>query len=245
MCSTPLIMVALALAAQSYEQLPSAGSEVERIGEQTVSDTDSLLRAGRFWTGGAFSWTSRSGNNTQSLFRLLDESERLSWSIDAPVGYQLYDFFAVGVELGYASDRRTEISTTDGVRTELERFSYDLSVGPFARATLPISAFGLFYLYVDVIARIGIGEEIQDIRSGDQREKELSDVYSISAGVEPGLLALFPSGFAATAGIQLIGARAEWRNSVLNRQVESDSTRADLDFNINLLTLRLAVLYHF
>lgn len=84
------------------------------------------------------------------------------------------------------------------------------------RNYLRISPWGIFYLYGDTAVRFSIGEQILDVQEGATRDKTLSKLYRLSAGIEPGLLAVLPQGVGFQVGINLIGVSVEWENGSKN-----------------------------
>jgi hypothetical protein len=204
-----------------------------------------LLRQGHWFLGMDFNLRHDSGENNTGLLSVIDQEKRLRWDVRLNGGYNLIDYLAIGGEIGFSYDDQDKTFTADDVTYELKRFNYGISIGPLLRVILPLGSQQIFYLYADTIFRFAIGEEIVDVATASEREKQLSTTYIWSLGIEPGLLAFVAEGFALQVGIRLLGVKAQLNDTTTNRTEASNSSEVDVNFDIDILSLKLGLVYYF
>ena len=232
---------------QTTPAVVAATDKPQAAQPKAAHEEDPYVRKNRWFLGLTFSLESTGGDNTTGLLGPILNESGLAFDIEVPFGYFIRDYTAIGFSASYNQQDIDQTFQAQGATdsTRFQKFDYLIGLGPYVQQFLSIDSWGIFYLYGKLSAQFQFGESIEQAETGDQLNKLYSSNFGFSVGVQPGLLAILPNGLAFSVGVDLLGVSALWKSGRLDYEVDSDSSEVDVDFELNLLSLNLGVLYVF
>lgn len=85
----------------------------------------------------------------------------------------------------------------------------------------------------------------RDIKNSDEIEKSFTDNYNLRLGLSPGVTFFAMENFALEVQLDVLGYEMNLEKKTINDDIKSRDIRHNVDFNINILSLKLGLAYYF
>ena len=205
---------------------------------QTDIDSTFLLAKSRLFFVPTFSVSNRTAVNDQQLLRLVDDQYRLTWEIDMNVGYFVKDNFSVGAQLSYAQQQEDITFTQDNTQTTQKSFGHAVTFSPNIRNYYGPRRLKVFN-QTGLIFQVG--DELTRVYNADDEDKIRTQSIEFGIGIQPGIAFFFDRLASVEASINILGWTTTIENSVKNDVEESRVVTNDVNFSINVLSLKIGV----
>jgi hypothetical protein len=207
------------------------------------------LHQGNFYLGGTFGVNLGTKENVGSILGTLDDSDHGRFNFAGRFGRVLIDdALALGFELKYEYSRQSYALSDSLLGLEdaqVERVSYDLSIGPAIRQFLPLDKQHRFFIYYQAALLLGLAEAIDRRFSPSTSSVVSADGYSISLDVQPGVMVAVSKRFAVEAGLNLLGVRFRHYATTTDYNFRGTEQDFKLSADVNLFSLQFAFLGYF
>lgn len=236
--SKPLwaFLLVLLLASPAYTQSVTEATE-----------SDYLIKKGRFYSALTFSLSQRNAENEDQLLRQVINQDRYTFRVVGNGGYALKDNFTLGLLVGFGESRE-EITFLDENENEVtsKRLQRGYTIAPTMRNYIPIGE-GQFQIVVQTQLGITSGESLQRVFNEDDINKTEGNFVDLELGVSPGLVVFFDRHWAFETTVGVAGFSSRIEEEVTNGDQENRQriVTSDIDLRINLLQLNLGVAYYF
>jgi hypothetical protein len=206
------------------------------------------FQKGNGYLGLAFTLEDESLQNTQRLFDKVTNGDEIDWELTFKGGYFLWDYVQVGMNVIYARNKfegRLIDQNSDSV-TRASIYSSGTMV-PFIKIYFPVSKNERLSFFLENGVGLGFGTQLQrDTRSIDQITKRYTEEFVFNLGLSPGITFFAIENFAFEVQLSnLLGYRYSKRTTTVDDLEESVKRTNNVNFSINLLSLRLGLAYYF
>ena len=212
------------------------------------SDTFRPFQKGNGYLGLAFTLEDQSLQNTQRLFDKVTNGDQIDWQLTFKGGYFLWDYVQVGMNVIYGRnefDGQLIDQNSDSVRRA--SVSSSGAFVPFIKIYFPVSRNERLSFFLENGVGLGFGTQLQrDTRDTDQITKRYSEEFVFSLGLSPGITFFAVENFAFEIQLSnLLGYEYTRRTTSIDDLEESVKRTNNVNFSINLLSLRLGLAYYF
>lgn len=183
--------------------------------------------------------------NASYQFQNVIQGESGDYSIKLTGGYYFSDNFAgsLGFQYGNTNFDGTVLKLHDTINKKSLTKSY--TINPSLRSSIPLVKNQRLSLYVDMGFGIGWGNTVSRNYNNDETlEKTFADNFSFGIGISPGVTYFVMENFAMEIGLNILGYNYDKSTSTENDGPESIVKNQSIDFNLDLLSLKLALAYY-
>lgn len=204
------------------------------------------FKKGSIYSGVSMSLEDRSMENTEGLFQKTIEGNRVNFNILFRGGYYINDYSMVGLNLTIFENKFEGTLFKDPDTIASNSITRGFSFTPNFRTSIPLTENERLSFFTAVGMTFGKSNSVKrDIKNTDEIEKSYADNYNIKLGLSPGVTFFAMENFALEAQLDVIGYEFSVKKNKINEIDISRDTRHNVDFNINLLTLKLGAAYYF
>lgn len=242
-----MLLISPALWAQDNDTT-SAKSPYELISGFYNSGNFHPFKKGNGYVGLAFTVEDRQLQNTQRIFDKVTDGQNTDYEITFKGGYFLWDYVQVGMNVIYGRNK-FEGQLIDQNSDSVSRSSIYSggSFVPYLKIYFPVSKNERLSFFLENGAGFGFGSELQrDTRQTDQITKRYTDEFVFSLGLSPGITFFAIENFAFEIQLNnLLGYEYARKSTTTNEIEESVTVTNNVNFRIDLLSLRLGLAYYF
>ncbi len=206
------------------------------------------FKKGNGYVGLAFTVEDKQLTNTQRLFDKVTDGQNTNYEITFKGGYFLWDYVQVGMNVVYGRDK-FEGQLIDQNSDSLSRSSITAggSIVPYLKIYFPVSKNERLSFFLENGAGFGFSNELQrDTRNTDEVTKRYSDTFVFTLGISPGITFFAVENFAFEIQLNnLLGYEYARKNTTTDDIEESVTVTNNVNFRIDLLSLRLGLAYYF
>lgn len=214
------------------------------IGQNLDEDFKKWTTKGRDFIGLNFSVSHQQGTNVERLLTTDQDMYSLDWAVRMYGGHFIKNNITLGALFEWNQSNGDRTFDYDGKTYREDFFSRGFLVGPTLRTYLPLSKSNRFGIFNEVNLLFGYGKGIDQIDDGSEISRALSQSYSLSLGLVPGINFFISDGWAFEASVALLGLETRLQTGTIDG-VESRVVTNDVNFRINLLQLKLGVTKYF
>ncbi len=203
---------------------------------------------GNGYVGLAFTVEDRQLTNTQRLFDKVTDGQNTNYEITFKGGYFLWDYVQVGMNVIYGRDK-FEGQLIDQNSDSLSRSSIASggSIVPYLKIYFPVSKNERLSFFLESGPGFGFRNELQrDTRNTDDITKRYTEEFVFTLGISPGITFFAIENFAFEIQLNnLLGYEYARMNTTTNEIEKSRTVTNNVNFRIDLLSLRLGLAYYF
>lgn len=209
------------------------------------NDNFSPFQKGNYFVTFTVSLNSDDYNNASYQFQNVIQGESGDYSLKLTGGYYFSDNFAgsLGFQYGNTNFDGTVLKLRDTINKKSLTKSY--TINPSLRSSIPLVKNQRLSLYVDMGFGIGWGNTVsRNYNDVETLEKTYADNFSFGVGISPGVTYFVMENFAMEVGLNILGYNYSKSTSTENDGPDSIVKSQSIDFNLDLLSLKLALAYY-
>jgi hypothetical protein len=182
----------------------------------------------------------------QTLIRFLDDSYALNWNVTLRSAFFTKDEFAVGAYLVLGQNIRRQSYKENDIALKNEFASWNFGVAPFIRNYLPLGK-SQFALFNQTSLEFVYGRGIRQIENAEDITRNLSDSYTVTLALQPGITALITPSTSFEIGTQILGVSSQYTKTRVNNDpdLEGYMWTNEVSFDVDLLSLFLGITFYF
>ncbi len=199
-----------------------------------------------FYTGLALSLSDRSLNNVDQLIQNVVEGNDLNYQITVKGGFYTGDYAMVGIDFAYNEEKFEGTVFRQPDTLQSNSISRLYSITPNVRSTVPLTANERLSFFTILGVAVGFGNSLtRNTKNIDEVEKIYTDQFNLRVGISPGVTFFAIENFALEVQLDVLGYELRVRKSEINGIEQSKDVRNNIDFNIDILSLKLGLAYYF
>jgi len=167
------------------------------------------------------------------------------YKIVVGTGYYFSDNFAAGLGFSFGENRFTGdvIDRNDTIYSN--SLTYDYSLSPLLRSSIPVVPNKRLSLYVDLGFSFGWGNTAsRDEYYSGMISKSYADNFSFGAGVAAGVTFFIMESFAVELGLPIVGYYYTMSKNTVDEEAEAIDRSHEVAFELDLLGINLGLTYY-
>jgi len=204
------------------------------------------FKKGNVYTGLAFSLSDRSLSNVDQLVQNVVDGQDNSFNIVLKGGYYTGDYAMVGINFEYTQEKFEGTLFRDPDTVQSNSISRAYTITPNVRSSVPLTKNERLSFFTEVGLSLGVGNTLtRNTKNLDEIEKVYSDDFNLRLGISPGITFFAMENFAFEVQLDVLGYELQVRKREINGVEQSRDVRNNVDFNIDILSLKLGLAYYF
>lgn len=204
------------------------------------------FKKGNVYTGLAFSLSDRSLSNVNQLVQNVVDGQDNSFNIVLKGGYYTGDYAMVGINFEYTQEKFEGTLFRDPDTVQSNSISRAYTITPNVRSSVPLTKNERLSFFTEVGLSLGVGNTLtRNTKNLDEIEKVYSDDFNLRLGISPGITFFAMENFAFEVQLDVLGYELQVRKREINGVEQSRDVRNNVDFNIDILSLKLGLAYYF
>ena len=202
---------------------------------------------GNAYVGFGFSLVDKDQKNDQGLFIKTLDGKDLSLSITLKGGYFISNYSMVGANVIYDRDEFVGQVILENDTINRNSVSRLATITPVIKSYFPLTKDHRLSFFNELGFGFGFGKTVsRDTKNIDEITKVNSEEFVFSIGLSPGINFFAIENFSFEIQLNnLIGYTYKQSNQTTNETEESKVTTNNVNFNIDLLSLRIGLAYYF
>lgn len=204
------------------------------------------FKKGNFYFGIALSLEDRQMENTEGLFQKTIDGKRVNFDILLKGGYYLNDYSMVGLNVNIYENKFEGDIYREPDTLQSNSITRGFSLTPNFRTTVPLTANERFSFFTTAGVTLGRSNTLKrDTKNLDEIDKSFAENYNLRVGITPGVTFFAMENFALEVGLDVLGYELNVQTKTVNDVSESRDIRHNIDFKLNLLTVKIGLAYYF
>lgn len=201
---------------------------------------------GTFYFGFSMSLEDRSMENTESLFQKVIDGNRVNFNVLLKSGYYINDYGMIGLNINIYENKFGGTLFIDPDTIQSNTITRGFSFTPNYRTTIPLTENERLSFFITAGLTLGKSNKLKrDIKNVDEIEKSFAENYNLRLGFSPGVTFFAMENFALEVQLDAVGYELNLENKTINGREKSRDVRHNVDFNINLLSLKVGIAYYY
>lgn len=197
------------------------------------------------YIGLGLSLEDRQLENTDILVETILDGDRTKFDLDFKGGYFIHDYAMVGLNINYFQNKFTGRTIKDGDSIQSNAISRGFAITPTFRSLVPLTANERLSFFTDIGLTFGGSSTVsRDVKNIDEIDKTYAKNFNFRAGISPGVIFFAMENFALEIQLDVLGYELNTSTKTTNGGDESKTIRQNIDFNIELLSLKLGLSYY-
>jgi hypothetical protein len=211
------------------------------------SDNFHPFQKGNFYMGLAFSVTDKNLTNTNYLFQRVIDGDRLDYDILLKGGYYTGDYGMVIINVNYYQNKFHGIVFQDPDTVQSNSLTRGFAINPGFRSSVPLTRTGRLSFFNEIGLTFGGSSSLtRNVKNVDEVDKVYETGFNFGMGLSPGITFFAMENFAFEVQLSnVLGYELNVTESSTNDGPKSRQVRQNVDFNINILSLKLGLAYYF
>ncbi|WP_274473903.1 hypothetical protein [Mangrovimonas aestuarii] len=210
------------------------------------SDNFHPFKKGNVYVGFAMSLEDRKLENTSLLVNTVLDGDRTSYDLNLSGGYFIGNYAMVGIKLNYNQEKFSGLVLKDTDTLNSQSIDRGFAFSPFVRSNVPLTANERLSFFTEVGFTFGKSNSLtREIKDTDEITKIYETSYKFKVGLTPGVTFFAMENFALEIGLDVLGYELNSTEKTTNDDEVSKSTRNNVDFQIDILSLQLGLAYYF
>lgn len=203
------------------------------------------FKKGAIYIGASMSLEDRSQENTENIFQKVIEGNRTNFDILVKGGYYLNDYTMLGLNFNFFENEFVGTIFRDPDTVESNTITRGFSFTPNYRTSIPLTQNERLSFFTTAGLTIGKSNTLKrETKDLDEIEKSFTEKYNLRLGISPGVTFFAMENFALEVQLDVVGYELNIENKTVNDTDESRDVRHNVDFKLNLLSLKLGVAYY-
>ena len=233
------------LLAQEDAQEDSNRSPYELMSTYYANDFKPFQKK-NFYTGLSFSLSDRNLSNVNQLIQNVVSGQDNAFNIILKGGYYTGDYGMVGMNFEYREEKFEGILFREPDTVQSKSVSRAYSFTPNIRSSVPLTANERLSFFTEIGLTLGVGNSLtRNTKNLDEVEKVFEDEFNLRVGISPGITFFAIENFAFEVQLDVLGYELNVKNREINGVEQSKDVRNNIDFNIDILSLKLGLAYYF
>ncbi len=197
------------------------------------------------YIGLSLSLEDRRLENTDILVETILDGDRTQFDIDFKGGYFIGDYAMVGMFVNYFQNKFTGLVIKNGETIQSNSITRGFAITPTFRSVVPLTANERLSFFTDLGLTFGGSSSVtNDVKNIDEIDKSYAENFNFRAGISPGVIFFALENFALEIQLDVLGYELNTSRKTTNGGDESKTTRQNVDFNIDLFSLKLGLSYY-
>ncbi len=205
---------------------------------QDKSKTQFPLPKGSGFLTPTFNLKQSSSTNSLVLGVQIDDSYKMDYGINFNWGVFIKKDFSLGLQVSYNNSREDLTYYPGDVYTVSNYYANMLYLTPNIRNYF---GAGRFKGFVQTNLGVGFGKGLKRTYADENDNKTDYESLEFTVAIVPGLAVFVANFMTVELSINLIGYTSSFKKSILNDTYESTSSLNKVDFDINVLTMRIGL----
>lgn len=203
------------------------------------------FKKGTFYVGMSMSLEDRSMENTENLFQKVLEGDRTNFNMLLKGGYYINDYNMVGLNVNFFENKFQGILFRDPDNVESNTITRGFSFTPNYRTSIPLTKNERLSFFTTAGFTFGKSHSLKrETINTDEIEKTFAENYNLRVGLSPGVTFFAMQNFALEVQVDVVGYELHIENKTKNEVEKSRDVRHNVDFKLNLLSLKFGVAYY-
>ena len=203
-------------------------------------------KKGNIYFGVAMSLEDRQSENTENIFQKTIDGDRVNFDLLIKGGYYINDYGMVGLNFNIYEKRFEGLLFKDPDTVQSKSITRGFSITPNYRTTIPLTENDRLSFFTALGLTLGKSNTLKrEIINLDEIEKSYSENYNLRVGISPGVTFFAMENFALEVQVDVLGYELNVENKTRNDIDESRDVRHNVDFKMNLLSLKVGLAYYF
>jgi hypothetical protein len=152
----------------------------------------------------------------------------------------------VGVDFNFYENKFQGDLFRDPDTLQSNTIKRGFSFTPNFRTSIPLTKNNRFSFFTSAGLTLGKSNTLKrEIKNTDEIEKSYSENYNLRLGLSPGITFFALENFALEVQLDVLGYELNAEEKTINDKVTSEDIRHNIDFKLNLLSMRLGLAYYF
>ncbi len=204
------------------------------------------FKKGNWYVGLSFSLEDKQRLNTQGLFQKVLDGNNLDYNILFKGGYYSGNYGMVGLDFNYYQSKFVGMVFQDPDTLQSNSITRGFNFRPNLRSSIPLTANERFSFFYAVGLSFGVeNTNVRTIKFEDQMSKQFATVYNLGIGLSPGITFFAMENFAFEVQLDVLGYNVTIQEAKKNGEELSRDVRHNVNFSIDILTLKLGLAYYF
>lgn len=200
---------------------------------------------GTIYIGASMSLEDRSQENTENIFQKVIEGNRTNFDVLIKGGYYLNDYTMLGLNFNFFENEFVGTIFRDPDTVESNTITRGFSFTPNYRTSIPLTKNERLSFFTSAGLTLGKSNSLKrETKNFDEIEKSYTDKFNLRLGLSPGVTFFAMENFALEVQLDVVGYELNIENKTVNDTEESRDVRHNVDFKLNLLSLKLGVAYY-
>ena len=203
-------------------------------------------KKGNIYFGVAMSLEDRKSENTENIFQKTIDGDRVNFDLLLKGGFYLSDYGMVGLNFNIYEKKFEGILFKDPDTIQSKTITRGFSITPNYRTTIPLTENDRLSFFTAAGLTLGKSNTLKrDVINLDEIEKIYTENYNLRLGISPGVTFFAMENFALEVQLDVLGYELNVENKTKNEEEESHDVRHNVDFKMNLLSLKVGLAYYF
>lgn len=203
------------------------------------------FKKGTIYIGASLSLEDRSQENTENIFQKVIEGNRVNFNVLVKGGYYINDYTMAGLNVSFFENKFEGTLFKDPEKVESSSITRGFRVTPNYRTSIPLTKSERLSFFT--IAGLTFGKSStlkREIKNLDEIQKSFSDNYNFRLGFSPGATFFAMENFAFEIQLDVIGYELNMENKTKNGTEKSKDVRHNVDFKLDILSVKIGVAYN-
>lgn len=203
------------------------------------------FKKGTIYTGVSMSLEDRSQENTENIFEKVIEGNRVNFNILIKGGYYINDYTMIGLNASIFENKFEGTLFKDPDTVESSSIKRGFSVTPNYRTSIPLTKSERLSFFTTAGLTFGKSSTLKrEVKNLDEIQKSFSDNYNFRIGISPGATFFAMENFALEVQLDVIGYELNIENKTKNGTEKSKDVRHNVDFKLDILSVKIGVAYY-
>jgi hypothetical protein len=228
------------------EENPDTGRSPYELMSSYYSNNFKPFRKGNFYTGLSFSLSDKSLTNVDQIIQKVITGNNTGFNMTLKGGYYTGDYGMAGINFTYEEEKFNGMLLKDADTIHSQSITRAYSFTPNVRSSVPLTENERLSFFTEVGLLLGVSNGLtRNTKNIDEIEKVYTDNFNLRLGISPGITFFAMENFAFEVQLDVLGYELQVKNKEINGIEQSKEVRHNVDFNIDILSLKLGLAYYF
>lgn len=204
------------------------------------------FKKGNIYLGVSLSLEDRIMENTENIFEKTLDGERTNFNILLKTGYYINDYSMLGLNVNFFENKFEGTLYREPDTLNSNTIKRGFSFTPNFRTSIPMTKNERLSFFTSAGLTIGKSNTLKrTTKNMDEIEKSYSDEFNFRLGLSPGVTFFAMENFALEIQLDVLGYELNIEEKTKNGVDESRDIRHNIDFKVNILSMKLGLAYYF
>lgn len=196
--------------------------------------------------GLSFALEDRQSINTAGLIEDIVDGQRLDYNILLKGGYYTGDYGMVGINFSYFQDKFEGEVFRDPDTLQSNSINRGFAITPNFRSSVPLTKNERLSFFTEFGLTFGMSNSLRrNTKNIDEVSKTYGTDYKLRIGLSPGVTFFVMESFGFEVQLNVLGYELQFNEKTVDEGDPSQKVQQNVDFNVNILSLQLGLVYYF